>query len=429
VNIRGAIEGLKSKPLAANVMKLAGGTAIGQLMVVAATPILTRIYSPEDMGLYGLFMSFIGFASVCVCLKYELAIVLAKDQAESDSLLFLVFLLVVPVSLFFTGVMAYLIASNTLSYGLLPFWSIAVAFIMLVATGVFISLRFWFVNRAEFSEISMALIGQGVCRALVPIGYGLLWGGWIGMLAGEVAGRLFGMRAMMQRGWPAIRKSAPTFSRDRCISLMRKYKKYPLIILPSTLVDAWAMALPLPMIASAFGVSAAGNYLLINRIAGLPAGFISASLADVFHNHAATVALTAPKSLVATLRATLLKLLWLGLAVYVPVALFAPFMFEPIFGSQWKNAGLMMAIYVPVPLIGLLVSPLSRILTITNRFELKLWVDFANLAVPVASFLGAKLLGYNFLESLVIFVVLFTVVNGFYLYLIWRTTCNFQAAQ
>jgi len=70
-----------------NILKLASGTALGQGLVIASTPIITRLYSPDEMGVLGIFMAFAGFVSVGIGLRYEIAIVSASNQREADHLL------------------------------------------------------------------------------------------------------------------------------------------------------------------------------------------------------------------------------------------------------------------------------------------------------------------------------------------------------
>ena len=426
MNIRAALDAIKRKPLVTNVIKLAGGTAVGQLLVVIATPIVTRLYSPEDMGVFGLFMSFVGFATVGVSLKYEFAIVDSQSESEAGNLLYLALLLAFPVSLLFAGVLWCLISAKILLFEALPEWCVVAMFMVLISTGVFMAFRCWFVRKAAFSDISISLVSQGACRAAVPVGLGLLGVGWVGMLAGEVLGRVVGIGRMAQKSWPSVKVAAYEFTLDRYRILARKYWKYPTVILPSSLVDSLAVALPLPIIASIYGVAAAGEYLLVNRLAGMPAGLISASVADVFHNHAFTATKENPAQLRPLLLAAIRNLTSAGFTIYIPVAIASPFLFTTIFGNQWTVASWVMAMFVPVPIIGLVVSPLSRLLLVTNRGELKLVADFANLIVPIVSFYGANALGYSFLTSMIVFVGMFVTANLLYLYLIWHATSAYS---
>ena len=64
-----------------NVLTLMTGTTIAQAIPIAISPILTRIYTPKDFGLYGLFISIIMVLSSIISARYELAIMLpVKDE-------------------------------------------------------------------------------------------------------------------------------------------------------------------------------------------------------------------------------------------------------------------------------------------------------------------------------------------------------------
>jgi hypothetical protein len=68
------------------VLAIAGGTALAQVAGVLFLPLLTRLYSPEALGLWGLFVSFLGVASVAATLRYEVAIVAASSEEEALAL-------------------------------------------------------------------------------------------------------------------------------------------------------------------------------------------------------------------------------------------------------------------------------------------------------------------------------------------------------
>jgi O-antigen/teichoic acid export membrane protein len=69
-----------------NVVMLFAGTAIAQAIPVAISPILTRLYSPEEFGLFALFFSISNLLGVIATARYELAIVLPKDEEDANKL-------------------------------------------------------------------------------------------------------------------------------------------------------------------------------------------------------------------------------------------------------------------------------------------------------------------------------------------------------
>ena len=68
---------------AKSVGLLAGGTALAQLIRLAAEPVLTRIFSREDYGVYNAYLAVMSFAAVAACLRLELAIFLPEDDEEA----------------------------------------------------------------------------------------------------------------------------------------------------------------------------------------------------------------------------------------------------------------------------------------------------------------------------------------------------------
>ena len=84
-----------------NVSKLALGTGIAQLITILASPILTRIFSPEQYGIFALFISMITILSVFSTFRYEYAIVLPKSKRRAEELYFLCIFITILVSITF----------------------------------------------------------------------------------------------------------------------------------------------------------------------------------------------------------------------------------------------------------------------------------------------------------------------------------------
>jgi len=76
------------------VLKLAGGTAGGQVITVAAAPILTRLYGPESFGVLATFASILVLLNVMSSLNDKLAIAVPVDDDEAVALAWLCFGLV-----------------------------------------------------------------------------------------------------------------------------------------------------------------------------------------------------------------------------------------------------------------------------------------------------------------------------------------------
>ena len=60
---------------------LAGGAIVGQVAVVASTPILTRWYSPRELGIFAAFSALQSVLVVASCLRNDQAMPLARNSA------------------------------------------------------------------------------------------------------------------------------------------------------------------------------------------------------------------------------------------------------------------------------------------------------------------------------------------------------------
>jgi len=83
-----------------NILRVFSGSALAQLIAFIAIPVVTRLYTKEDLGYYQLFLSVITTLSVISALRYELTIVLPKNKTEGDQLTVIAFLVVTFYTLF-----------------------------------------------------------------------------------------------------------------------------------------------------------------------------------------------------------------------------------------------------------------------------------------------------------------------------------------
>jgi O-antigen/teichoic acid export membrane protein len=268
-------------------------------------------------------------------------------------------------------------------------------------------LRYWHVGRRGFRDVSVAAVAQGVGRAGASVAFGAAGAGWPGLLLGDLVGRLLGIRRLWRHARPALRENwrgaAPAALADR----LRRAWRYPLVVLPSSLLDALAAALPLPVIATLFGPASAGQFALVWRAASVPAALIGASVADVFHAHAAAARLQGGPAVRALLLRTVSRLALLATVIYVPVCIAAPLVFEWLFGHEWRTSGWLMLLLLPMWWTSAIVSPVSRLLVVMDRPAWKFAFDATFLVGPILAMyaledrgLSAAVFGYGLAATL-----------------------------
>ena len=104
---------------------------------------------------------------------------------------------------------------------------------------------------------------------------------------------------------------------------MGRYSEFAYAGLPSALLDAAAMTLPLPLLASRFGAEAAGQFALAQRILQAPAVLVGKSVAEAFHARIARHVRERPEQVARFFRRTSAILTLIGLVPAVALVVVA----------------------------------------------------------------------------------------------------------
>ena len=70
-----------------NILTLFFGTSIAQIIPLMISPILSRMYSPDQFGQLGVLLSVIGIFSIIATFQYESAIMLPKKVEDAFNIL------------------------------------------------------------------------------------------------------------------------------------------------------------------------------------------------------------------------------------------------------------------------------------------------------------------------------------------------------
>ena len=163
---------------ARHVVTLASGTAMGQLLLVLALPVLTRLYSPADYGALAVYSATLTVLLVLVSLRFEVAIPLPEDDQVAGSLLALSLLSLAAVTLV-VSVLVWLTGDALVARAKVPalrpyLWLIPIG---LAGGGAFQALSYWAIRRRAFGRIARAKVSQGVGQVATQIGLGLAGAG------------------------------------------------------------------------------------------------------------------------------------------------------------------------------------------------------------------------------------------------------------
>ena len=414
--------------LARNVAILGGGTALAQSFNVLLAPLLTRLYLPASFGQYALFASFLNVATVGVALRYELAIVSASTEPKAAHLAFAAFLFSLPASLISGLVLLLCIHFSLLGFNALPFYSPLLMAAVLILVAGFSVLRYWFVRQEQFGYVSQAMVAQNGVRSLSQAVIGTLTSGLGGLLSGEVLGRSAGLTRMFRAAWPKIRAHVFPLNQSNFSAVLRDNLEFPLYSLPSSLVDATAANICIPLVVWYYGAGAGGYFSLVQRVFAVPLVVISASVADAFQARIALYARDDPNRVLRLFQRTTAGLIGVGIIPMVLLILFAEPAFRAVFGATWGIAGKMAAIVAPYFLAAFVVSPLSRLVFVLKGQRLKLIYDVLALSGMIGVFAYSKWRQLPVMEALVLLSALGTFTFVIYYFVLARIVSQYRRA-
>lgn len=405
-------------PFAMNVIVLSGGASLGHLFTLAAAPILTRLYLPNDLGDLGLFNAFVAVAVVIASLQYDVAIVTASNQREAVHLAILAMLVVVPMSAMAGLVLYVLIHYSLVGFGALPAHSALLMVVAILFTGLFSILRYWALRDERFDHVSRALVFQNAGRSISQLALGVTGSHSLGLLLGEVIGRGIGMGRLLRNTWSVVREYDLNFS-DVSKTLLAN-RQFPLYSTPSSLLNVLGTSLPLPLLMTLYGADAGGYYSLVWRVLAVPVALIGASMADAFHSRAAIFSREDPGRLLWFFHSTSLGLLAMGLVPALLVLFYGKPIFLFVFGSKWEISGAIAAIVAPWFLTSFIVSPLSRLVYVLHGQRLKLIYDILILGGNLLVFWLARHLDWPMLYMITVMSAMNTVSKVVYYFVLLR---------
>jgi len=118
-----------------------------------------------------------------------------------------------------------------------------------------------------------------------------------------------------------------------------RHRDFPLLRTPQTLINALSQSLPILLLAGYFGASASGQYAIAIAVLGMPSGLIGGSVMSVFYpriNEAIRNGENARNLIIKTT----IGMAVTGAVPFLIVIATGPFLFEFVFGEQWKTAGI-----------------------------------------------------------------------------------------
>lgn len=387
---------LGSGSLKRSVLTLAGGSAFAQFLSMLLSPVLSRLYRPEDYGVVSVLFSLANTVAIVASLRYQLAITLPAEEERARQLAFLAMVLGV-VSSAMAGLVLFVWGGFVLRVvgapGLGTFcWLLP---IILLGATFYEAANCYALRLRKYDLIVRTRIQQSVGGSLVSVGLGLLHGGPLGLVLGGLVNRSAGILKLGRELVRAAEGSGFKLpSRSGMATVAREYLGFAMNATGAGLLNAFGTSLPPTLVAAFFGVEVAGSFAFARGVVSLPMGLIGGAVSQVFLAEMSTNVRAGRSGEEELFRRVTRQMAKASVAV-VLLGFTAPWAFPVVFGHRWAAAGLYAAVLCFAAAGQIIVSPISSVAVVKRRQGIQLWLDLLRAVAVVLSLWLPKVLGWS----------------------------------
>lgn len=353
------------------------GIILAQLVTFLTMPIISRLYSPEAFGAYSLVVSLAAIASPAVGLKMETATMLPKEDHEVPALAWLGILGTVTLSLLYgIGIWLWTLSSPDSAAASVPGIPLFVGLLAAV-TAIYGLANQLALRDRRYTLVAQRPLVQSIGISGSQLLLSLATRTPFALNLGDLIGRCAGIALL-------LRKTKHYFARTTSQEMRaaaRKFWRFPLVFAPSGVLNSLGLQAPLVFVSLWFGLGAAGQLGMAERIVAIPIALISASVGQIIDAEISKNIRDRDPRFRETFLRLSLALGGVALIAGVAFALLGAIVVSWFLGEGWHTAGQFVQILGVAVAIRLVSSPLSRLIDLFQKALANTVLDIIRVAL------------------------------------------------
>jgi lipopolysaccharide exporter len=409
-----------------NSFMLTFGTTLAQLIPILISPVLTRLFTPEDYGILALFTTCASLIGVVATARYEMAIVLPEKESDAINIVFLsgiITLFVTIVSIFIVTfgnhVLTFFLKNSDIS----PWLYLVPVSVFLI--GFYQIFNYWTVRTKQFRHLTFSKISQTVTGSGTNLALGFAKFGTFGLVIGGIAGQLASTFILFLQSLKSLKQNLGFVSKEKIIEQAKIYSDFPKINSLHAFLDIFRDSLIIFLLSSLFNNQVLGFYSFTLRILKSPASLVGSSVAQVFFQKASELKNTGG-NLQPLVKKMILKLSIVSAVPFLILMIFSPVIFSFVFGAKWHEAGIYASILSPWLFLVFISSPISQIPIIVGRQKTSFILSLIGGCLLICSIL----IGALVFKSIIVGLIILSLSESFFLLyiIVWIYKISFRKA-
>ena len=366
---------------------LALGTGGAQLIGIAAIPILTRLYSPEDFGVLAVFTALVALLAPLVTLRYVLALPLPRHDGVAINLLALSLGLMLTLSMLISfalwGWGAPLLALLSMEV-LAPWWWLIALGVLGTATSEMLIM--WATRRRAYKVIAQTTVTKIAAGAVVKIALGLAGFAPLGLLLGQIVAQAGGIGRLLREFVAEFRANWQHLRTSRIQKAAWRHRGFPIWRVPSQFLMISSVHAPMLFMAGLYDAQTTGQLGIAIMALAVPVSLLGGTTAKAFFAEAAALGARRAPEIRTMLRSILFRLGLLSLPPALILLFFGPGLFPLLFGASWDMAGLFAQALAPYLFFQFLQTPVAHVFYLFDGQRQLLWLNMQRVVLLVGIF-------------------------------------------
>jgi O-antigen/teichoic acid export membrane protein len=349
-----------------NILTVLSGSLAGQLLALAALPILSRIYHAEAFGKFQFYLSCLNVLLMFAAFRYEMALLSVEEGSPYANLLRAILRILLAVSFVVAMLVtaAWFFDFAFLSGTTVVFWLLVPATFI---GGVFQTLTFLPMRYKAYALSARSKIVQSFAYVLTAISLSWTPIANESLIVADILARGAGAIAIL-KGFPGtLGRTSGGQTMTEFRETTRNFNRFPLYSFPGTVISALTATIMPLVFARIFGFEIAGQYALVDRFVLMPVGVVAGASMQVFTGEFSANVREHPEGLNATYRRIVRNLFLIAIGPCILGMVLAPTLIPIIFGEQWVLAGRLCAIAMPIALVNFVVVPVNMAIILCGR--------------------------------------------------------------
>lgn len=403
-----------------SIVILASGSILAQLINFIASPLITRIYSPKEMGDFTYVLTIITLFGTIINARYDISIVNEKEEKDSLVLVVLSFFISIVLATIVTICSIIFVWMVQPEYYIKLKMSLIWVFPLLMISGIINILNAYNNRHKEYKILTKVYVIRSLIQNILMVILGVLFPSAFILLLSQFFGQFFGIMKQSEALFRNKSKKS-NINLSELLVIAKKNIKQPLYSVPATFLNAVAYSVINFIISVLFGSASLGLYSISYRVLGIPLSVFSSNIARVHLEKSRSEILT-NKSFFQSTKTTFLFSLGLAIPMMIILMLLSPTLFKLVFGESWKEAGVYVQILAPMFAVRMLTGCIGYSFILANRQQIELKFQILLVVALIVSLVITQAFDLLIKGFLLVLSILFSIIYLFEIIMMFKSS-------